>query len=137
MRLVGREDVITRPWFATGHERAEHADELDGAVAAWIAARPTAVVLEAFEGAQAAVAPVYDVRGVMADPQYRALGTVQTVDDDELGPVKMQNVLFRLSKTPGSIRWPGRPHGRDTDNVLSELGLGTVKIAALKEGGIV
>ncbi len=67
----------------------------------WIAARPTAEVLAEFEKAQAAVAPVYDVRGILADPQYAALGTVQTVDDDELGPVKMQNVLFRLSETPG------------------------------------
>ena len=35
----------------------------------------------------------------------------------------MQNVLFRLSATPGAIRWAGRPHGADTDAVLTELGL--------------
>ena len=32
MRLVGRPDVIEQPWFATGHQRAQHADELDAAV---------------------------------------------------------------------------------------------------------
>ena len=32
MRLVGRPDLIDEPWFATGHQRAEHADELDEAV---------------------------------------------------------------------------------------------------------
>ncbi len=32
-------------------------------------------VVAAFEEAQAAVGPVYDVRGVMADPQYQARGT--------------------------------------------------------------
>ncbi len=137
MRLVGREDVIAQPWFTTGHRRAEHADELDGAVAAWIADRPTSEVLEAFEDADAAISPVYDVRGVMADPQYRALGTVQTVDDDELGEVKMQNVLFRLSETPGAIRWPGRPHGRDTQELLEGLGLSVEQIAALRAEGIV
>ena len=82
MRLVGREDVVGEPWFATGHSRAEHADELDAAVGGWIAARPTAEVIAAFEEAQAAIAPVYDVRGILADPQYRALGTVQTVPDE-------------------------------------------------------
>ncbi|WP_348788347.1 CoA transferase [Leifsonia sp. NPDC080035] len=137
MRLVGREDVVAEPWFATGHSRAEHADELDAAVGSWIAARPTDEVVSAFEEAQAAIAPVYDVRGILADPQYRALGTVQTVPDDELGPVKMQNVLFRLSGTPGGIRWAGRRHGQDTDAVLAEIGVTPQQLAALRERGVV
>ena len=137
MRLVGRPDVVDEPWFATGRQRAEHADELDDAVAAWIAARPTSEVLAAFEAADAAIGPVYDARGVMSDPQYAALGTVQTVDDDELGPVKMQNVLFRLSETPGSIRWTGRPHGADTAEILAEIGVEADELVALREQGIV
>lgn len=137
MRLVGREDVVAEPWFATGHSRAEHADELDDAVGSWIAARPTAEVIAAFEEAQAAIAPVYDVRGILDDPQYRALGTVQTVPDDELGPVRMQNVLFRLSETPGAIRWAGRRHGQDTADVLAEVGVTPEQLAALRERGVV
>ncbi|MCD0445045.1 CoA transferase [Glycomyces sp. A-F 0318] len=137
MRLVGREDLVAEPWFASGHTRAEHADELDEAVSAWIGARPTDEVLTAFEGAQAAVAPVYDVRGVLADPQYRAIGTVQTVDDEELGPVKMQNVLFRLSETPGAIRWTGRRHGQDTDAVLAEAGVTREQLELLREKGVI
>ncbi|KQR20705.1 acyl-CoA transferase [Agreia sp. Leaf335] len=136
MTLVGRPELVDEPWFSSGHSRAQHADELDEAVASWVAARPTAVVLEEFERAQAAVAPVYDVRGILADPQYAALGTVQTVDDDELGQVKMQNVLFRLSETPGAIRFSGRPHGHDTDEVLDEIGITAEQRAALRERGI-
>jgi crotonobetainyl-CoA:carnitine CoA-transferase CaiB-like acyl-CoA transferase len=137
IRLVGRPDLVEQPWFATGRQRAEHADELDDAVAAWIAARPTADVLAAFEAAEAAIGPVYDVRGVMSDPQYAALGTVRTVEDEELGPVKMQNVLARLSATPGSIRWAGRPHGADTSGVLAEIGVDAAELAELREKGIV
>lgn len=137
MRLVGRPELIDEPWFATGHQRAQHADELDDAVGSWIAARSTAAVIAGFEQAEAAIGQVYDVRGVMSDPQYEALGTVRTVDDDELGPVKMQNVLFRLSRTPGDIRWTGRPHGHDTDAVLGELGFAADEIAALRDRGVV
>src|SRR5690606_20701576 len=39
MRLVGRPEFIDEPWFASGAERAKHADELDEAVGSWIAAR--------------------------------------------------------------------------------------------------
>ncbi|WP_329133289.1 CaiB/BaiF CoA transferase family protein [Streptomyces sp. NBC_00670] len=133
MELVGRPDLAARPWFATGAGRAEHADELDAAVGAWIAERTREEVLAEFEKAEAAVAPVQDIREVLTDPQYQALGTFATVPDDpELGVLRMQNVLFRLSATPGGIRWAGRPHGADTEAVLGELGLTAAEIAALR-----
>ncbi|WP_151772778.1 CaiB/BaiF CoA transferase family protein [Streptomyces abyssomicinicus] len=137
MRLVGRPELITEPWFATGAGRAAHADVLDEAVGVWIARRGRSEVLDAFEKAEAAVAPVQDVRDVMEDPQYRALGTITTVDDPELGQLRMQNVLFRLSATPGAVRWAGRPHGADTEAVLGEAGLDADEIAALRREGVV
>ncbi|MET7293975.1 CoA transferase [Streptomyces griseoloalbus] len=135
MVLVGRPDLIDEPWFATGADRARHADILDEAVGGWIARHTRVDVLAAFEKAEAAVAPVQDVRDVMADPQYQALNTITTVDDPELGPLRMQNVLFRLSGTPGAIRWAGRPHGADTEEVLTELGLAPADLAALRAEG--
>ncbi|WDF37389.1 CoA transferase [Streptomyces sp. T12] len=135
MHLVGRPELIDEPWFATGADRARHADVLDRAVGDWIARHTRADVLAAFEKAEAAVAPIQDVRDVMTDPQYAALDTITTVDDPELGPLRMQNVLFRLSATPGTIRWPGRPHGADTDEILTDLGLTPAELAALREEG--
>ncbi|MFJ2015695.1 CaiB/BaiF CoA transferase family protein [Streptomyces nodosus] len=136
MRLVGRPELIDEPWFATGADRARHADVLDEAVGAWIARRTRAEVLTEFERAEAAVAPVQDVREVMTDPQYAALHTITTIPDDpELGRLRMQNVPFRLSATPGRIRWAGRPHGADTEAVLTELGLSDGEIAALRAEG--
>jgi crotonobetainyl-CoA:carnitine CoA-transferase CaiB-like acyl-CoA transferase len=138
MTLVGRPDLVEQPWFRTGRERAEHADELDDAVGSWIAQRSLDEVMAAFEKAEAAVGPVHDIRGIMTDPQYAALHTIVAVDDEELGgPVQMQNVLFRLSETPGSIRWAGRPHGADTDEVLAEIGVTPEQLAALREAGVV
>ncbi|MFJ1970706.1 CaiB/BaiF CoA transferase family protein [Streptomyces sp. NPDC087903] len=137
MHLVGRPELIGEPWFATGAERAEHCEVLDAAVGTWIAERTRDEVLAAFEKAEAAVAPIQDVREVMTDPQYLALDTVTTVDDPELGPLRMQNVLFRLSATPGAIRWAGRPHGADTDTVLTELGLTPSELATLRTEGAV
>jgi crotonobetainyl-CoA:carnitine CoA-transferase CaiB-like acyl-CoA transferase len=135
MRLVGRPELIDEPWFATGADRARHADVLDEAVGGWIARQSHSDVIAAFEKAEAAVAPIQDVREVMTDPQYQALDTITTVDDPELGPIRMQNVLFRLSATPGAIRWAGRPHGADTTAVLTELGLTGPAIDALRTEG--
>ncbi|MGW0942152.1 CaiB/BaiF CoA transferase family protein [Streptomyces sp. NPDC002623] len=135
LRLVGRPELIDEPWFATGADRAAHADVLDEAVGTWIAARTRTDVLAAFEKAEAAIAPIQDVRDVMTDPQYQALDTITAVDDPELGRIRMQNVLFRLSSTPGAIRWTGRPHGADTETVLTELGLTPTELTALRTEG--
>ncbi|MFI1399170.1 CaiB/BaiF CoA transferase family protein [Streptomyces sp. NPDC020681] len=135
MQLVGRPELIDEPWFGTGTGRAEHADVLDDAVGGWIAQRTRADAMAAFEKAEAAIAPIYDIQDVMDDPQYQALDTITEVPDPELGPIRMQNVLFRLSETPGAIRWAGRPHGADTDAVLTELGLTGADITALRTQG--
>ena len=135
MTLVGRPEYIQEPWFTTGAGRAEHADELDDAVGAWIALRSRAEVIEAFDGAQAAIAPIYDARDIVADPQFRALGTIHTIVDENLGELRMQGPLFRLSADEPVIAFTGRPPGADTDAVLAELGYAADEIDALRAEG--
>ena len=137
MELVGHPEVIDEPWFASGRGRAEHGDMLDEMVGSWIAARTRDDVIAAFEAAEAAIAPVYDAADLIEDPHVKQTQIVTTVDDPDLGPVRMQNVLFRMSDTPGSIRSTGRALGADTDEVLGSLDIDTDTIAALKERGIV
>lgn len=137
MRLVGHPEFIAEPWFASGGGRAAHADLLDQAVGAWIGARSRDEVLAAFEAAEAAIAPIYDVAGVVADPQYQALGSLVTVPDPELGPVLMQNVLFRLSDTPGAINTTGPRLGEHNAEVYGKLGLDAARLEALRREGVV
>jgi crotonobetainyl-CoA:carnitine CoA-transferase CaiB-like acyl-CoA transferase len=137
MRLVGRPDVVSEPWFASGAGRASHGDELDGAVADWVFRHTRDEVMDAFEKAEAAVAPIYDASDIATDPQFEALNTIVRLDDPDLGSVAMQNVLFRLSETPGSVRWIGRAQGADTDDVLTSLGYGDEDIARLRSDGAI
>ncbi|RKT87292.1 Crotonobetainyl-CoA:carnitine CoA-transferase CaiB [Saccharopolyspora antimicrobica] len=137
VRLVGRPDLVEQPWFASGADRARHADELDEAVGAWIAQRTREDVVAAFEAAQAAIAPIYDAADIVADPQFRALGTIHEITDPELGPTLMQGPLFRLSGNDGVIGFTGRPHGADTGEVLDELGFTPERIAELRARGAV
>jgi crotonobetainyl-CoA:carnitine CoA-transferase CaiB-like acyl-CoA transferase len=137
LRLVGRPDLVEEPWFATGAGRVAHAEEIDGAVAAWIGARSREEVLAAFEEAHAAVAPIYDASGVVDDPQLAAIEAIARVDDEQLGPLRMPNVLARLTGTPGSIRWTGRRHGADTDAVLAEVGIAPDERDRLRAEGVI
>lgn len=137
MRLVGHPEVIDEPWFASGAERAQRAEMLDAMVGGWIAERDRDEVMRTFEAAEAAVAPIYDIRDIFEDPQYQALDTITTVPDDDLGPVRMQNVMFRLSETPGGIEWAGRALGADTEAVLAEAGISAAEVARLRAEGAV
>ena len=137
MRLVGRPELIDEPWFSSGAERAKHADELDAAVGDWIKARNSEEVMREFELAEAAVAPIYDITDIFKDEQFKALDTITTIQDDELGPIKIQNVLFRLSDTPGEIRNSGPSLGKDTIAVLKDLGIDDAEITDLKGKGII
>ena len=137
MRLVGRPDIVEQPWFASAGERSRNGDLLDEAVAKWIASRPFSEVSEEFERVGAALAPIYDVEQLMNDPQVIARETITTVDDEDLGPVKMQNLMFRMLGTPGAIRFPGRRLGQDNEQFYSEsLGLDPECVAELKAKGV-
>ncbi len=122
MRLVGHPEVVSEPWFGSGFERAQHGDMLDDMVGGWIARHDFEEVMRAFEEAGAAGAPIYDVKQAMEDPQYGALGTFLTVEDEDLGPIRMQNLVFRMMGTPGRVRFAGRRLGQDNESVYGELG---------------
>ena len=138
MHLIGHPEVVEEEWFASGRGRAEHVDLLDRYVSAWIAERTRSEVLEAFEAAEVAIAPVYDVAQLMNDPHAVATNMFATVDDPDLGEIKMQNLLFRMSASPGRIRHTGRSLGSDTDDVLiSDLGIPADQVAELRSRGVV
>lgn len=137
MRLVGHPDVIEEPWFGNQAERADRAEMLDQMVGGWIAEREIETVMREFEAAGAAVAPIYDIAQVVADRQFQALGTFLRLPDEELGSVLVQNVIARLSDTPGRVRWPGRRLGQDNEVVFGELGHGAEELARLRAEGVI
>jgi crotonobetainyl-CoA:carnitine CoA-transferase CaiB-like acyl-CoA transferase len=105
MRLIGfgeREDLMTF------NGRIAAREEVDARMAEWCGARSLEEVLAAFEAAEAAAAPVYDMADIAADPHYAARGALA-----EVGGVVMQGLVARLSATPGALRWPGRDLGAD------------------------
>jgi crotonobetainyl-CoA:carnitine CoA-transferase CaiB-like acyl-CoA transferase len=138
MDLIGHPELTDEPWFTSGHGRYEHVDIIDHYVGEWIAARDRDEVLAAFAEAEAAVAPVYDARDIVEDVHIRSTEMITEVDDEDLGPMLMHNVMWRMSESPGRIRFAGRSLGADTDSVLmDDLGLSVSEVEHLREVGVV
>jgi crotonobetainyl-CoA:carnitine CoA-transferase CaiB-like acyl-CoA transferase len=138
LRLVGRPDIAEQPWFDSARERVKRGDQLDGIVAGWIRARDFDEVMAAFQNVGAAIAPILDVEQLVNDPQVEALDAITTIEDEDLGPLQMQNVMFRLAGTPGAIRFAGRRLGQDNEAVYGEqLGLDEERLAELRDAGVI
>jgi crotonobetainyl-CoA:carnitine CoA-transferase CaiB-like acyl-CoA transferase len=137
MKIIGREDLLDEPWFADHVGRLEHVDELDASIQDWIGARETDEVLAVFADQHAAIAPIYTIEDILQDPQYAAREAVTTVDDPDLGPVRMQNIIPRLSETPGRVDFVGRDLGADNEDIYSGLGLDDDQIEELRSEGVI
>ncbi len=119
--LTGGPGTADDPRFQTNLSRVEHVEAIDMIVGGWIARHDLAEVVETFEQVQAAIAPIYDVEQIFADPQYRARNSIVRVPDEDLGQIAMQNVFPTLSRTPGRIRFAGSRLDQHRAEILAEL----------------
>jgi crotonobetainyl-CoA:carnitine CoA-transferase CaiB-like acyl-CoA transferase len=96
--------------------RSAHREELDQLMASWVRERRLDEVLDVFESAHAAAAPVYSMADIAADPHYLARRSIVDLDG-----TPMQGLVAHLSRTPGRLRWAGRPLGADSAAIRHEL----------------
>jgi crotonobetainyl-CoA:carnitine CoA-transferase CaiB-like acyl-CoA transferase len=136
---IGQPDLINDPRFKDNRARISNIDEVDAIVGGWIAEQTAEAALQKFDEYECACAPVYSIADIFTDPHFQARDAITTVQDPELGPVRMQNVFPRLSRTPGKIRWPGPTHmGQHNEEIYCDkLGLSKERMAELKEKGVI
>ena len=70
---------------------------------------------------EVAAAPVYDAPRLLDDPHLKARKTYEPVDDPDLGRIRMQAPVPRLSHTPAVIDHTGRGLGEDNAYVYGEI----------------
>lgn len=136
---IGQPELINDPRFKDNRARIANIDEVDAIVGGWIGARTAEEVLQQFATYECACMPVYSIADIFADPHFQAREAITTVQDPDLGPVKMQNVIPKLSRTPGKIRWPGptRMGQHNGEIYCGKLGMSRERLAELKEKGII
>jgi crotonobetainyl-CoA:carnitine CoA-transferase CaiB-like acyl-CoA transferase len=119
--VIERPELAEDPRFSTTQARLANADEVDELVASWVREHNLNHVLARFREFQAPAAPIYDASQIRQDPHYLARETIVEMDDPDLGRITMQNVVPKLSRTPGRIRHTGKVEiGADQD-IIEEL----------------
>lgn len=137
LRVVERPDLVDDPRFATLEARREHIDELDEIIRSWMARHTADEAVAAFSAAGAAASHIYSVADLADDEHFSQRGIIESVPTHDIGELDMQAVAPRLSRTPGRIRWSGRPLGHDTAAILEEHGYSDEEIERLRTIGVI
>jgi crotonobetainyl-CoA:carnitine CoA-transferase CaiB-like acyl-CoA transferase len=134
VRLLGMDESE----YQTTESQTRRADQLDGALRAWIAARPTEACLDAMRRAEVVASRIFSVADILADRTYAEREDIVTVADPELGPVRMQAVVPKLHAHGGAVWRTGPALGQDNDLVLGEwLGLSAAEMSELRAEGVI
>ncbi len=136
--VMGREDLAAADRFGPLQARLDAQAEVDGIVAAWCAGLPRDEIVERCAAGDVPCGPVLSIDDIMADPHYRARGTLQEIEVPGIGPLPFPAPLPRLSRSPGRLTHAGPALGEGNEDIYGGLlGLTKAEIAALREKGVI
>jgi len=120
------------PRFRDNRARLDHVDALDEALQQAIGRFDRDELMRRFIELEAAISPVNNVEDILNDEHVTARENIVALDDEELGgPLRMQNVVGKFSRTPGAIRHTGPRLGQHNREVLVDLlGFPETEVAA-------
>lgn len=107
--------------YATHHARGENMEELDAMISAWTKERTSEEILDAMAGAGVPSGKIFTAEDMMSDPHYAARENIVEVEDPEIGEIPMQNVVPKLSETPGKVERTGPKLGEHNEEVYGGL----------------
>ena len=136
MQVIGREDLAKDAELGSNDGRVKRVDELDQAIGIWASQMSAEQVLEALDQASVPAGKIFTVEDIARDPHYHARGIIETIKMKDGSALQVPGIIPKLSRTPGSIKSLAPEVGEQTDQILSEIGLTSQQIAALKEKGV-
>lgn len=135
LKVIGREDLLDDPRFATPQARADHVREVDALVQAWCRDKGKYEVMETLGRAGVPAGAVMDTMELSEDPNLRAREIFVTVDHPVRGAFTMPGWPVRLSRSHVPVT-PAPLLGADNEAVYgSWLGYTREQLADLKEEG--
>ena len=119
---LGVPGLIGDPRFLDNRLRIQNAEALDEALQVAILKFDREPLIKLFDEFGAAVAACNNIAEIFEDPHFAARENIVAIDDEELaGPLRMQNVVGKFSRTPGEIRHAGPVLGEHNVEILVDM----------------
>lgn len=137
-KLIGREDLMNDPRFATSELRRRNRECMDSLAQGWLADKTREEAVKRLVEAGIPAGPVNTITEAIVDPQINARKMVVDLEHPGIGKVPVSGIVIKLSKTPGSIETPVPSIGQHNEEIYcSSLGYSKGKLTELKEQGVI
>lgn len=137
-RIIGREDALQDPRFATLAARSQNIEACEAMVQDWVATKTADEVVKVVSGAGIPCAKVNTIPEMIADPQVRHREMIVEVDHPTAGRVPMQGMNIKFSQTPTEIRHSPPLLGQHNEEVYgSWLKMSPKQVAELASMGVI
>ena len=135
---MGRPELGDSERFATHNARGLHQAELDALISEWTVTLSSEDLETVLNEHGVPNGKIYTAPDMLADAHFAAREAIVTMTHPQLGDFPMQNVVPKLSDTPGEVRWVGPELGEHTDEVLAELlAISSEDAATLRDAGVI
>jgi crotonobetainyl-CoA:carnitine CoA-transferase CaiB-like acyl-CoA transferase len=106
-------------------------------VEAKLTLKPTAYWAEKLNAKGIPSGDILTLQAALVQPQVEHRGTIQTIAEPGIGPLKLFNLTAKFSETPGSLDSPPPRLSAHTDGILKGLGYADDQIASFRERKVV
>lgn len=137
-RVLGKEDWIEDPEFATVDARVKNRLKLDALICAETSQLTNEELLEVLLEAGLPAAPILNVAQVARDTHFRDTRQMYAdVEHPQIGEVRITNQGIKMTRTNPHIRGCAPTLGQHTEQVLSDLGYSREQLEAMRAGGVI
>ena len=137
MKVVGHEELIDDPTFATPEARLSHLDKCFGIIEQWTQQHDKFEVMRLLNEVHVPCGPIMSMEELMADESLVARGIVVDVEHPQRGTFRTLGCPLQLSDSPVEVT-TSPALGEHTDEILAEVvGYSADEISAARGEGAI
>lgn len=118
---MGQPELFDDPRYTTHHARGERQKELDDLISEWTSSLSTDELQAKLDEFGIPQGKIYRAPDMLEDPHFQAREAIVKVNHPIFKNLAMQNVVPKLSGTPGKIKWPGPDLGQHNEEIYKGL----------------
>jgi formyl-CoA transferase len=135
-KVIGKEEWITDPNYATPDARLPRLKEVFDTIEKWTVTKTKFEAMTLLNEHDIPCGPILSMEELANEPSLRATGTVVEVDHPTRGKYLTVGNPIKMSDSPTDVQ-RSPLLGEHTDQILGELGFAIEEIAGLREKKVI
>jgi crotonobetainyl-CoA:carnitine CoA-transferase CaiB-like acyl-CoA transferase len=135
--VLGIPGLKTDERFQKRDVRKANRKALTPLIEAKLVEQPTGHWVDALNAKGVPSGAILSLQDALAAPQIAHRGTLQTIEEPGIGPLRLFNLTAKFEETPGSLDSPPPRLSADTEDILLGLGYTADDVKGFRAGGVV